>query len=194
MATSKPNPETRILEAVIVSLGKQEAAHPFSLSEVSELSNVSERYLLAHYQNKEHLLALAGSVAYAKLSEEALTLAKQCPTLTEFFNRYLDFLLKEPALTFFTLNVGHGVPHIAPLKDDRISHRVKVIDDAGNILKNYGIEPAEDYLLLWSYVLRHLVYAAGYLLTDPTYDTLENRLRNEQIINEGLLAFSERKD
>ena len=76
----------------------------------------------------------------------------------------------------------HGVPHIAPLADDRTTHREKVINDAASILGKFGIEPTEDYLLLWSYILRHLIYFAAYVLNDPRTDTKENRYRNEMIM------------
>ena len=110
-----------------------------------------------------------------------------------FLNHYLDFLLSHPTLVYFTLNFGHGVPHIAPLSDDRLVHRVKVIGDAETILSRYGLEPKEDYLLLWSFTLRHLLYFAGYLLNDPQHDSPEMREESEHIILEGLKAFKENR-
>jgi hypothetical protein len=134
-------------------------------------------------------LAQAGEKVYEALSEEALSLAEKEKTLHGFFNAYLDYLLSEPSYTLFTLHYGHGVPHIWPLKDDRVTHRNKVLSDSVNVLKRYGIGPEEDNILLWSYCLRHLVYFAGYVLQDPQSDTLANRAQSESLILYGLKAF-----
>jgi AcrR family transcriptional regulator len=182
------------IDALIALAGRDEAAHYLSLKDVAEEAHLSERLLFSLFQNQEEFLALAGEKVYAELSEKALSLSVQDKDLHSFFNDYLDWLLANPEITYFTLNCGHGVPHIAPLKDDRITHRQKVIADAKEILIRFGIGPEEDYLLLWSYILRHLVYFAGYVLHDPFSDTADNRRRSELIINEGLQAFSKEEE
>jgi AcrR family transcriptional regulator len=182
------------IDALIALAERDEASHCLSLKNVAEEAHLSERLLLSIFESQEELLALAGEKVYAALSEKALSLSVTEKDLHSFFNAYLDWLLANPEITYFTLNCGHGVPHIAPLKDDRITHRQKVIADAKEILTRFGIAPEEDYLLLWSYILRHLVYFAGYVLHDPFSDTLDNRRRSEMIIDEGLHAFSKEEE
>jgi AcrR family transcriptional regulator len=183
------NIDEAILEKTIELGGNSEANRSFSTKDIAEACAISEYTVFSRYKSKDLLLAKAGERVYQALSSEAILLAEGTTTVHDFFNRYLDWLIANPTYTFFTLNYGHGVPHIAPLADDRTSHREKVITDAANILSKFGIEPVEDYLLLWSYMLRHLIYFAAYVLNDPRTDTKENRFRNEMIVNCGLNAF-----
>jgi AcrR family transcriptional regulator len=183
------NADQSILEETIRLGGNSEANRSFSTRDIAASCGLSEYAIFSRYKSKDILLAKAGEQVYQKLSAEAIHLADSTNTVHDFFNLYLDWLIENPTLTFFTLNYGHGVPHIAPLADDRTTHREKVINDAASILGKFGIEPTEDYLLLWSYILRHLIYFAAYVLNDPRTDTKENRYRNEMIMNCGLNAF-----
>jgi hypothetical protein len=179
----------RAIDEAILFGAEENENRPFSLEAVAEMIPSQVYPLYALFENGDHLLALAGAKVYEALSFEALMLSKKEKSLHDFFNSYLDYLLSVPSYTLFTLRYGHGVPHITPLNDDRLSHRNKVISDAGNVLKAYGIGPEEDNLLLWAYCLRHLVYFAGYLLQEPQSDTKENRLESESFILYGLKAF-----
>jgi AcrR family transcriptional regulator len=186
---SKALLRNKAINTAIVFGAEENENRSFSLEAIAEAIQEQAYPLYALFKTKENLLALAGEKVYEALSGKALELAKKEKSLHDFFNAYLDYLLQEPTYTLFTLHYGHGVPHIAPLADDRINHRKKVISDSMNVLKAYGIGPEEDDLLLWSYCLRHLVYFAGYLLQDPHSDTPENRLQSESLITHGLKAF-----
>jgi AcrR family transcriptional regulator len=194
MANPSPAQLEEILIEQTISLGgNSELSRLFSLEEVAKSCDISCHAAAALFKNKDALLARAGVKVYEALSEEALRLAGEEEEIHGFLNHYLDFLLSHPTLVYFTLNFGHGVPHIAPLSDDGLVHRVKVIGDAETILSRYGLEPKEDYLLLWSFTLRHLLYFAGYLLNDPQHDSPEMREESEHIILEGLKAFKENR-
>jgi AcrR family transcriptional regulator len=183
------NIDQKIIAKTIALGGSSEANRSFSTKDIAEACSISEYAIFSRYKTKDALLAQAGEKVYKELSSEAILLSTNVTTIHDFFNLYLDWLIAHSELTFFTLNYGHGVPHIAPLTDDRTTHRKKVIEDASHILSKFGIAPEEDYLLLWAYMLRHLLYFAGYVLNDPRSDTSENRYRDEMMINHGLEAF-----
>jgi AcrR family transcriptional regulator len=183
------NIDEKIIEETIALGGNNEANRSFSTKDIASRCGISEYAIFSRYKTKDALLAKVGEAVYAKLSDEALLLAKSDVTIHDFFNHYLDWLLSQREITYFTLNYGHGVPHLTPLTDDRESHRSRVIEDAASVLSRFGIAPKEDYLLLWSYFLRHLIYFAAYVLNDPRTDTKENRFRSEMIITHGLDTF-----
>lgn len=188
------NLDEAILRATIALGGQTSGTGAFSTREIAERCAISEFVIFSRFKNKDALLARAGELAYAEISKEALSLSAATPVLHDFLNAYLDWLIAHPELTFFSLNYGHGVPHIAPLKDDRLTHRKKVIDDGNVILTHFGVGEPQDHLLLWSYALRHLLYFAGYVIHQQGTDTPTNRRQMEMLITHGLEAIAHEGD
>jgi AcrR family transcriptional regulator len=182
--------DSKIIHATISLGGTNDANRDFSTKDIATSCGVSEFVIFSHFKNKDQLMIAADHAVYRKIIGEARLLTENPISMHDFVNLYLDWFLAHPELTFFALNYGHGVPHVVPIKDDHTVHGAMMAEDAKRLFRNFNIHEDDEFLLVWAYTLRHLIYFAGHLLNYPASDTLPERLQIEKLLNHGLQAFT----
>lgn len=185
------NLEDKIIHATISFGGTNDANRDFSTKDIAKACGVSEFTIYSHFKNKDQLMIAADHAVYHKIVGEAKLLANHPIFFHDFVNLFMDWLISHPELTFFALNYGHGVPHVVPIKDNHKVHQQEIALDARVFLNHFDIHDDDVFVLVWAYMLRHLLYFASHLLNFPALDTPKERQRMEEIINHGLESFAE---
>jgi AcrR family transcriptional regulator len=186
--------DKRILRATIKLGGSSNPNKDFSTRNIAKESGVSEFLIFSRYKNKTNLMQEADSYCYTLLRSGAKTIANNVIKVPDFINAFLDWLLAHPELVYFTLNYGHGIPHVEeiPLKDEK-AYLQKRMEDADYFFNHFKSKGPYTYLVMWDYLLKTLLYCAGSLLAHEYIDSPEYREHLCALVDKGLGSLHEKE-
>lgn len=179
--------DKRILRATIKLGGSSNPNKDFSTKDIAAESGVSEFLIFSRYKNKTNLMQEADSYCYTLVRSGAKTIANNVIRVPDFINAFLDWLLVHPEIVYFTLNYGHGVPHVEeiPLKDEK-TYLSKRMEDADYFFNHFKTKGTFAYLVMWDYLLKTLLYSAGSLLSHEYPDSPDFRNHLCTLVDKGL--------
>jgi len=180
------NIDEKIIEATIALGASTQGGRGFATKDIAERCHISEYVIFKHFTNKQNLLGITDQRVGEQVAQAAIAIANTAQQVEDFSSALLDWLIQHPDITFFSLNYGHGIPHasdtILPM-DENI--RQEWVEKGRKIFKAPQEVTDEDYLLSWQFLLRNLLYFAGFILLKNIEDTKEVRNRVLQIVVEG---------
>src|SRR5574344_1881491 len=184
------NIDEKIILATL-KVGSSKGANHLSTKDIAKECDVSEFVMYDHFDTKAGLVSAVEKYVVKKLDDDNEDVVfKQKADFSTFLAKTLDFYLKNPDYTGWTLSYGHIYPRaVAPEDTEEF---FKSLDELGKKYFNamgYKIPGKEGYGYFWCWVYRHIVNFAGSVNNGTTQDTKENRDYIINVMLNGLNSF-----
>lgn len=170
------NIDEKIILATL-KIGSSKGANHLSTKDIAKECDVSEFVIYDHFDTKAGLVSAVEKYVVKKLDEDNEEVVfKEKADFTTFLTKTLDFYLKNPEYTGWTLSYGHIFPRaVAPEDTKEFFENLDMLGKKYLNAMGFKFEGDGVYGYVWSLIYRHIVSYAGSVSNGTIKDTKENR-------------------
>jgi hypothetical protein len=184
------NIDEKIILATL-KVGSSKGTNHLPTKDIAKECDVSEFVIYDHFDTKAGLVSAVEKYVVKKLDEDnEKTVFEEKADFPTFLAKTLEFYLKNPEYTGWTLSYGHIFPRaVAPEDNQEFYANLNKLGEKYLNKMGFHFEGKDIYAYYWSWVYRHIVNYAGSVNNGTIVDNEENRKNVVKVMAKGLDAF-----